>query len=436
MSNSNKNIDISDLNKSIEDYSHNNWTNNKIMASKVDSEEKPLVIMMPPPNVTGSLHIGHALNMTLQDVIVRYWRMKGKDVLWQPGTDHAGIATQMVVEKQLLKDGNKSRVELGREIFLKKVWEWKDKSGGTIINQLKRLGASADWSKERFTLDEGLSEAVIEVFVSLYKEGLIYRDKRLVNWDTKLETAISDLEVIQKEQKGKYWHFKYPIVDTDKYIIVATTRPETMLGDTCVAVHPTDKRYTKFIGKKVLLPIVNREIEIVADEYADPEKGTGAVKITPAHDFNDFQVGKRHNMDSINIMNNDGTLNENTPGKYQGLSMLEAREKIVNEMDLLGFLESIEETIHMVPYGDRSETIIEPYLTDQWFVDAKKLSIPAIKAVKNGETKFVPQSWENTFFEWMNNIEPWCISRQLWWGHRIPAWHGPDGHIFVENLKK
>ena len=436
MSNSNKNIDISDLNKSIEDYSHNNWTNNKIMASKVDSEEKPLVIMMPPPNVTGSLHIGHALNMTLQDVIVRYWRMKGKDVLWQPGTDHAGIATQMVVEKQLLKDGNKSRVELGREIFLKKVWEWKDKSGGTIINQLKRLGASADWSKERFTLDEGLSEAVIEVFVSLYKEGLIYRDKRLVNWDTKLETAISDLEVIQKEQKGNYWHFKYPIVDTDKYIIVATTRPETMLGDTCVAVHPTDKRYTKFIGKKVLLPIVNREIEIVADEYADPEKGTGAVKITPAHDFNDFQVGKRHNMDSINIMNNDGTLNENTPGKYQGLSMLEAREKIVNEMDFLGFLESIEETIHMVPYGDRSETIIEPYLTDQWFVDAKKLSIPAIKAVKNGETKFVPQSWENTFFEWMNNIEPWCISRQLWWGHIIPAWHGPDGHIFVEKSEK
>jgi len=436
MNNSNKNKDISDLNKSIEDYSHNNWAINKIMASKVNSEEKPLVIMMPPPNVTGSLHIGHALNMTLQDVIVRYWRMKGKDVLWQPGTDHAGIATQMVVEKQLLKDGDKSRTELGREMFLKRVWEWKDKSGGTIINQLKRLGASADWSKERFTLDEGLSEAVLEVFVSLYKEGLIYRDKRLVNWDTKLETAISDLEVIQKEQKGNYWYFKYPIVDTDKYIIVATTRPETMLGDTCVAVHPSDKRYAKLIGKKVLLPIVKREIEIVADEYADPEKGTGAVKITPAHDFNDFQVGKRHNMDSINIMNNNGTLNENTPIKYQGLSMLEAREKIVKEMDLLGLLESIEETIHMVPYGDRSETIIEPYLTDQWFVDAKKLSIPAIKAVKNGETKFVPKSWENTFFEWMNNIEPWCISRQLWWGHRIPAWHGPDGHIFVEKSEK
>ena len=436
MSNSNKNIDISELNKSIEDYSHNNWANNKIMASKVDSDKKPLVIMMPPPNVTGSLHIGHALNMTLQDVIVRYWRMKGKDVLWQPGTDHAGIATQMVVEKQLLKDGDKSRTELGREKFLNKVWEWKDESGGTIINQLKRLGASADWSKERFTLDEGLSEAVIEVFVSLYKEGLIYRDKRLVNWDTKLETAISDLEVIQKEQKGSYWHFKYPILGTNKYIIVATTRPETMLGDTCVAVHPSDTRYTSLIGKKVLLPIVNREIKIVADEYADPEKGTGAVKITPAHDFNDFQVGKRHNMDSINIMNNNGTLNENTPSKYQGLSMLEARKKIVDEMDSLGFLESIEETIHMVPYGDRSETIIEPYLTDQWFVDAKKLSIPAIKAVKNGETKFVPKSWENTFFEWMNNIEPWCISRQLWWGHRIPAWHGPDGHIFVEKSKK
>ena len=423
--------DINNLNKFIENYSHDIWTENNIMSSKLNSKQKPFVIMMPPPNVTGSLHIGHALNMTLQDVIVRYWRMKGKDVLWQPGTDHAGIATQMVVEKQLMQEGVTSRSKLGREKFLNRVWDWKDKSGGTIINQLKRLGSSADWDKERFTLDKGLSEAVIEVFVSLYNDGLIYRDKRLVNWDTKLETAISDLEVIQKEKKGYYWHFKYPIVDTNKYIIVATTRPETMLGDTCVAVHPDDERYKKLVGKKVLLPIVNREIEIIADEYADPEKGTGAVKITPAHDFNDFQVAKRHNMQSINIMHSDGSLNENTPSEYQGLSMLKAREKVINEMELLGLLSSIEETIHVVPYGDRSETIIEPYLTDQWFVDAKKLSIPAIEAVKSGETKFIPKSWENTFYEWMNNIEPWCVSRQLWWGHRIPAWHGPDDYIFV-----
>jgi len=433
--NKDKKTDLKSVYKSIEKYSDGIWTDNNIMTAKLDSKDAPLVIMMPPPNVTGSLHIGHALNMTLQDVIVRYWRMRGKDVLWQPGTDHAGIATQMVVEKQILQEGSTSRTKLGREKFLKKVWEWKDKSGGTIINQLKRLGASADWGRERFTLDEGLSEAVVEVFVSLYNEGLIYRDKRLVNWDTKLETAISDLEVIQKEQKGHYWHFKYPILDTKKYIIVATTRPETMLGDTCVAVHPNDKRYTKLIGKKVLLPIVNREIKIVSDEYADPEKGTGAVKITPAHDFNDFHVGKRHKMPSINIMNSNGTLNENTPSEYQGLSMLEARAKVVKDMELLGFLDSIEETVHAVPYGDRSETIIEPFLTDQWFVDAKKLSIPAIEAVKSGETKFVPKSWENTFFEWMTNIEPWCISRQLWWGHRIPAWHGPDGHIFVEKTE-
>ena len=427
-----KNKDNNNLTKVIEDYSTDIWFKNNISEAKINSKDKPLVIMMPPPNVTGSLHIGHALNMTLQDVIVRYWRMKGRDVLWQPGTDHAGIATQMVVEKQLLEEGSTSRTKLGREKFIQKVWDWKEKSGDTIVNQLKRLGASADWSRERFTLDEGLSKAVIEVFVSLYNEGLIYRDKRLVNWDTQLETAISDLEVIQKEKKGHYWHFKYPIIGTKKHILVATTRPETMLGDTCVAVHPSDSRYKGLVGKKVLLPLVNREIEIIADEYADPEKGTGAVKITPAHDFNDFQVGKRHNMASINIMNNNGTLNENTPKNYQGLSMLEAREQVVKDMDSIGLLDFIEETIHTVPYGDRSETIIEPYLTDQWFVDAKKLSIPAIEAVKSGQTKFVPKSWENTFFDWMYNIEPWCISRQLWWGHRIPAWHGPDGHIFVE----
>ena len=428
------------LNSDIEKFSNSLWVTNKIMESKLDSENQPITIMMPPPNVTGSLHIGHALNMTLQDVIARYWRMKGRDVLWQPGTDHAGIATQMVVERQILSEGITSRAKLGREEFLKKVWSWKEQSGGIIINQLKRLGATADWSRERFTLDEGLSEAVREVFVSLYNKNLIYRDKRLVNWDTKLETAISDLEVVQKDQKGYYWYFKYPILNSKDYIIVATTRPETMLGDTCIAVHPEDKRYKDLIGKKVKLPIVNREIIIVADEYADPEKGTGAVKITPAHDFNDFQVGKRHNIEGINILNTNGTLNQNTPEHYQGLSINKAREKIIKDMEELGLLDNIEETIHAVPYGDRSDTIIEPFLTNQWFVDAKILAGPAIKAVKNGETKFIPKSWENTFFEWMNNIEPWCISRQLWWGHRIPAWHGPDGSIFVaktlEEVKK
>ncbi|MDB9762203.1 valine--tRNA ligase [Alphaproteobacteria bacterium] len=418
-------------NSDIEKYSNSIWAHNKIMEAKIDSNNEAITIMMPPPNVTGSLHIGHALNMTLQDVIARYWRMKGKDVLWQPGTDHAGIATQMLVERQILKEGGTSRAKLGRDEFLKKVWEWKEESGGTIINQLKRLGASADWSRERFTLDEGLSEAVREVFVSLYNSNLIYRDKRLVNWDTKLETAISDLEVIQKDKKGYYWHFKYPILNSKKYIIVATTRPETMLGDACVAVHPEDKRYKSLIGKKVLVPIVNREILIVADEYADPEKGTGAVKITPAHDFNDFQVGKRHNLKAINILNTNGTLNENTPVLYQGLTILKAREKIINDMEELGLVDKIEDTVHAVPYGDRSDTVIEPFLTDQWFVDAKILAGPAIESVKSGETKFVPKSWENTFFEWMNNIEPWCISRQLWWGHRIPAWHAEDGSIFV-----
>ena len=427
-------------NSDIEKFSNSLWVTNKIMESKLDSEDQPITIMMPPPNVTGSLHIGHALNMTLQDVIARYWRMKGRDVLWQPGTDHAGIATQMVVERQILSEGITSRAKLGREEFLKKVWSWKEKSGGIIINQLKRLGVTADWSRERFTLDEGLSEAVREVFVSLYNKNLIYRDKRLVNWDTKLETAISDLEVIQKDQKGYYWYFKYPILNSKDYIIVATTRPETMLGDTCIAVHPEDKRYKDLIGKRVQLPIVNREIIIVADEYADPEKGTGAVKITPAHDFNDFQVGKRHNIEGINILNTNGTLNQNTPEHYQGLSINKAREKIIKDMEKLGLVDNIEETIHAVPYGDRSDTIIEPFLTNQWFVDAKILAGPAIEAVKSGETKFIPKSWENTFFEWMNNIEPWCISRQLWWGHRIPAWHGPDGSIFVaktlEEVKK
>ena len=430
---SNKKVNNSSLkrNTDIENYSSDIWNKNNVMNSNINSDKDNFTIMMPPPNVTGSLHIGHALNMTLQDILSRFWRLNNKNVLWQPGTDHAGIATQMVVERKMNENNEPNRVEIGREKFLQKVWDWKEESGGLILNQLKRIGATADWSRERFTLDEGLSDAVKEVFVSLYNEGLIYRDKRLVNWDTKLETAISDLEVIQKDIKGHYWHFKYPILNSESHIIIATTRPETMFGDTGIAVHPEDKRYNKFIGKKALLPIINRELIIVGDEYADPEKGTGAVKITPAHDFNDFQVGKRHDLEIINILNIDGTLNKNVPKAYQGLSIFKAREKIINEISDLGLLDKIEDTLHTVPYGDRSDTVIEPLLTDQWFVDAKKLAGPAIKAVEEKETIFIPQSWENTFFEWMNNIEPWCISRQLWWGHRIPAWHASNGDIFV-----
>ena len=431
-----KNRSSKNNNENIENYSNILWNDNSIMSPKIDSDKESFTIMMPPPNVTGSLHIGHALNMTLQDVLTRFWRLNDKNVLWQPGTDHAGIATQMVVERQMADKNEPGRREIGREKFLEKVWDWKKDSGGKILNQLKRLGASADWSRERFTLDEGLSEAVKEVFVSLFEEGLIYRDKRLVNWDTKLQTAISDLEVIQREVKGYYWHFKYPILGSEDFIIIATTRPETMLGDTGIAVNPKDDRYKHLIGKKAVLPIVGREIIVVGDNYADPEKGTGAVKITPAHDFNDFQVGKRHNLKVINILKEDGRLNNNVPEEYQGLSIFQAREMIVKSISDLGLLDKIEDTIHTVPYGDRSNTVIEPFLTDQWFVDAKKLALPAINAVKNKETIFVPKSWENTFFEWMNNIEPWCISRQLWWGHRIPAWHSDKGDIFVAKSEK
>ena len=402
----------------------------------------PFTVVIPPPNVTGSLHIGHALNNTLQDILARYYRMKGRDVLWQPGMDHAGIATQMVVERQLdeqgirLARGNQRAGDgenlIGREDFIEKVWEWKAESGGTILNQLRRLGASCDWARERFTMDDGLSEAVRKVFVALHRDGLIYRDKRLVNWDPKFHTAISDLEVEQRETVGKMWYFRYPLADDpSRFITVGTTRPETMLGDTAVAVHPDDERYTDLVGRNVVLPIADRPIPIVADDYSDPEKGSGAVKITPAHDFNDFEVGKRHDLPMISVFDASGLMNEETPEAFHGMDRFDARDKIVEMLDGLGLMEKIEDNPMTVPYGDRSGVVIEPRLTDQWFVDAETLAKPAIEAVETGDTAFVPKHWENTYFEWMRNIQPWCISRQIWWGHRIPAWYGPDGEVFV-----
>jgi valyl-tRNA synthetase len=392
----------------------------------------PYTIVIPPPNVTGSLHMGHALNNTLQDILIRYRRMKGDKALWQPGTDHAGIATQMVVERMLEAEGVK-RTDLGRDKFVEKVWEWKAESGGTITKQLRRMGASCDWSRERFTMDEGLSKAVLKVFVELHKKGLIYRDKRLVNWDPKLHTAISDLEVEQRETKGNMWYFKYPIEGREgEFITVGTTRPETMLGDTGVAVHPDDERYTDLVGQHVVLPLVGRRIPIVADHYADPEKGSGAVKITPGHDFNDFEVGKRAGLEIINIFDMDAHLNEEVPQKFQGMERFAARKAILHDMEELGLLDRVEDNAMTVPHGDRSGVVVEPWLMDQWFVDAKTLAQPAIEAVETGKTKFVPKTWENTYFEWMRNIQPWCVSRQLWWGHQIPAWFGPDGEVFVE----
>lgn len=423
------------------------WEESGAFAPKGEGE--PFSIVIPPPNVTGSLHIGHALNNTLQDVLTRFERMRGKAALWLPGTDHAGIATQMVVERQLAANGNVGRRDMGRDAFVAKVWEWKAESGGTIVRQLRRLGASCDWSRERFTLDDGLSAAVRKVFVQLHKDGLMYRDKRLVNWDPHFQTAISDLEVEQKEVEGAYYHFAYPLADgvtyqhpvkddegnetfeTRDYIVVATTRPETMLGDTGVAVHPEDERYKDLIGKFVILPIVGRRIPIVADDYADPEKGSGAVKITPAHDFNDFMVGKRAGLEAINIMDAYARLNDAVPEQYRGLDRFIARKGILQEMQDLGLLKGVEKTRHVVPHGDRSGVVIEPYLTDQWYVNAGELAKEAIKAVEDGRTVFEPKNWEKTYFEWMRNIEPWCVSRQLWWGHRIPAWYGPDGHVFV-----
>ncbi len=394
----------------------------------------PYCIVIPPPNVTGSLHMGHALNNTLQDVLIRFERMRGKDVLWQPGTDHAGIATQMVVERELAKNKEPGRRDLGREKFLEKVWAWKAESGGQIVNQLKRLGASCDWSRERFTMDEGLSKAVVKVFVELHKKGLIYKDKRLVNWDPKFQTAISDLEVVATEVKGHLWHFRYPLKgvafnaeDPKTFIVVATTRPETMLGDTAVAVHPAVGPYHHLIGKTVVLPLVRREIPIIGDDYADPEKGSGAVKITPAHDFNDFEVGKRHAdklVAPINVMDAFGKI-VGTQTPYDGLDRFEARKRIVADFEAQGLLEKIEDHLHTVPHGDRSGVPVEPWLTEQWYCNAAELAKPAMAAVRDGRTEFVPKNWEKTYFEWMENIQPWCISRQLWWGHRIPAWYGP-----------
>ncbi len=416
----------------VEPKHYQSWEESGAFAAHADSGGKPYAIMMPPPNVTGSLHMGHALTFTLQDVLIRYRRMTGCDALWQPGTDHAGIATQMVVERQLEGQGI-TRHDLGRAKFIDRVWEWKAESGGTITRQLRRLGASPDWARERFTMDEGLSKAVRKVFVTLHRQGLIYRAKRLVNWDPKLHTAISDLEVEQREVKGHMWHFKYPVEGFDNtYITVATTRPETMLGDSAVAVHPEDERYAGLVGKMVRLPIVGRLIPIVADEYSDPTKGTGAVKITPAHDFNDFQVGTRHGLALINIFDRDARTTDAVPEAYRGLDRYEARKKVVAEFEVQGLLDRIEPHTHMVPYGDRSGVVIEPWLTDQWFVDAATLAKPAIEAVETGKTRFVPRHWENTYFEWMRNIQPWCISRQIWWGHQVPAWYGPDGQFFVE----
>jgi len=447
----------------LEKHYHPNEVEDRIYRSWVDAgafdsgrperkNAKPYCIVIPPPNVTGSLHMGHALNNTLQDILCRFERMRGRDVLWQPGTDHAGIATQMVVERQLMEKQEHRRA-LGREKFLERVWQWKKESGGTIIRQLKKLGASCDWRRERFTMDEGLSRAVIEVFVALYEEGLIYRDKRLVNWDPKLLTAISDLEVQQVEVKGHLWHIKYPIEGLENtHITVATTRPETMLGDTAIAVHPDDERYKKFVGKNAILPLVGRKIPIIADEYSDPEKGSGAVKITPAHDFNDFEVGRRHKLPLINIFSEDAhvTLKGNSEflaGAAKSIDLdavlaldrkdrFVARKTLVEMLESKGLLEKIDPNTHTVPHGDRSGVVLEPRLTDQWYVDAKKLAVPALAAVKDGHTVFVPKNWEKTYFDWLENIQPWCVSRQLWWGHQIPAWYGPDGKIFVERSEE
>ena len=420
--------------KSIEANWYETWLDSGHFACAPESSATPYTIMMPPPNVTGSLHMGHALTFTLQDLLIRYHRMAGRDALWQPGTDHAGIATQMVVERQLAEK-NINRRDLGREGFVEKIWEWKAESGGMIHKQLRRLGASADWQRERFTMDDGLSAAVIKTFVQMHREGLIYRDKRLVNWDPKLMTAISDLEVEQIEQKSSMWHIRYRIEGTkNEYISIATTRPETMLGDGAVAVNPEDERYQHLIGKMAILPLSNRPIPIIADEYAKMDKGSGAVKITPAHDFNDFEVGRRHDLPLINLMTATAAMESipEIPTKYQGLDRYDARRLILADLEAEGMLVQEEILDNVVPHGDRSGVVIEPWLMDQWYVNAEKLAQPAIKAVEDGRTKFVPERWNKTYFEWMRNIQPWCISRQLWWGHRIPAWYGPDGQVFVE----
>lgn len=402
----------------------------------VSHDDARFSLMMPPPNVTGSLHLGHALTYTLQDILVRYHRMKGHDTLWQPGTDHAGIATQMVVERQLAAQGQ-SRHDLGRDAFIERVWKWKEESGNTIVEQQRRLGISPDWDRARFTMDEGLSKAVVKVFVDLYTKGLIYRDKRLVNWDCKLQTAVSDLEVINQEAKSSFYYIRYAIEGSAESLTIATTRPETLFGDTAVAVHPEDERYIHLIGKNAILPLTGRIIPIIADEHCDKEKGTGVVKITPGHDFNDFAVGQRHHLPIINILTAHGTLNANVPTEYQGLSVIQARQKALEQLEAQGILVQTETITNTLPISDRSGVEIQPWLTDQWFVDAATLAAPALKAVEDGRTVFIPKQWENTYFEWLRTIQPWCISRQIWWGHQIPAWFGPDEHIFVaENEAK
>lgn len=413
----------------IETKWYQTWEKKGYFKPKND-DSAPYSIMIPPPNVTGSLHMGHAFQDTIMDTLIRYHRMKGDDTLWQPGTDHAGIATQMVVERQLASKGL-SRHDLGREKFIEKIWEWKEESGGTITQQLRRMGASPDWTRERFTMDEGLSDAVKEVFVSLYEEDLIYRGKRLVNWDPVLHTAVSDLEVISEEEQGNMWYMSYPLTDGSGALVVATTRPETMLGDQAVAVHPDDERYQHLIGKTITLPLVGREIPIIADDYVDPEFGTGCVKITPAHDFNDYEMGKRHDLPMLNILTNDACINEQAPEKYQGLDRYAARKLIIADLEALDLMVEIKPHTLMVPRGDRSHAVIEPFLTDQWYVAVAALAQPAIDAVKNGDIEFVPKNWENTYFEWMNNIQDWCISRQIWWGHRIPAWFDDNGKVYV-----
>ncbi|HSW69956.1 MAG TPA: valine--tRNA ligase [Gammaproteobacteria bacterium] len=407
-------------------YSH--WENHQYFEPR--NQNTPYCIMLPPPNVTGSLHMGHGFQHTLMDILIRYHRMLGDTTLWQPGTDHAGIATQMVVERKLLAE-NKTRHDLGRDEFVKKVWEWKAESGDTITRQTRRLGTSMDWSRERFTLDEPLSHAVREVFIRLYEEGLIYRGTRLVNWDPKLLTAISDLEVINHEEEGKLWHIRYPLEDQDGYVTVATTRPETMLGDVAVAVHPDDERYRHLIGKKVVLPLTNRMVPIIADEFVEKEFGSGCVKITPAHDFNDYAVGQRHQLTPINIFTPDAHMNENAPAAYQGLDRFAAREKIIKDLELAGLLEKTDKHLLKIPRGEKSDVIVEPYLTQQWFMKMKPLAEPAIRAVEEKKVRFIPENWSKTYFQWLNNIEDWCISRQLWWGHRIPVWYDNQENVYV-----
>ncbi len=417
--------------KKISDF----WIKKGLFKPKKSKVKKNFSIVIPPPNITGRLHMGHALNNSLQDVLIRFYRMKGLETLWQPGTDHAGIATQAVVEKNLEKKGIK-KTDLGREKFIKEVWKWKDESGGIILDQLKKLGCSCDWSRTRFTMDKDLSKAVIKVFVDLYNSKLIYKDKKLVNWDTQLQTAISDLEVIQKDVQSQLYYIDYQIENTDDKITIATTRPETMMGDTAIAVNPNDKRYTSLIGKNVIIPIVKRSIKIIADHYADPDQGSGAVKITPAHDFNDYEVGKRNKLDLINIFEENGKINKNGIQEFVGLDRFEARKILIKKLKENGDLVKIENIKNKVPYGDRSNTIIEPLLTEQWFVNAKRLSLKPIENVKKNKTSFFPKNWTKTFFQWMNDIEPWCISRQIWWGHRIPAWYDETGEVYVAENEK